>query len=185
MIKELSLGSPVKIEKTVLAKLFKDPATISDLIRKLGLSDALLHSLQKAPPARDRVSDQHKLDAQWREIARPKIQNPGNYELAEEGASVKYPKSKIAEPQQQSAHSQDQVDLGIVQPFLPTQEDFKNTIDDLSTVLNNSENYRKTHAFNNPSENTEPQHPIRIGLSLTILVAACCVILVSFLWMFF
>jgi hypothetical protein len=186
-IRELSLNSSAKVEKAVLEKLFNDPASISDLIRKLGLSDALLKSLQKTSPSRDLGNIQYKFDPQLSHMVFPKIQNPGNYDMSEVSIDLTNQKPQIADLNLRPPHSDIRDDLNIVQLFSPSKDDLNYTIDDLSSVLNGSENYEKVYAVSSlfVSNDLGLKQSHKYNQSEAIFMAASCVVFICLIWIFF
>jgi hypothetical protein len=184
-IRELSLISSAPAAKTLVSKLIGESTNISDLIRNLGLSDALLQSQRIAPVSHELVSLQHKLDPQLAHIARPKIQSVGGYDTSDATSVASNSKFRNTERDQKPTPLNSAHEIGILQPFLPSKEDFDHTIDDFNSLLNGADSDLDISILSRlaASENLRQNQNDQFNKSIVILVGATSATLLFLIWL--
>jgi hypothetical protein len=185
-IRELSLGSSLQIDKSLIAKLLRDPASITELVRRIGLSDAVLKSLDRSTsPFCGLV--QQILDPELVHRILPKMQNFGIYETSSDPSTFESSGFVSDTSEFLQVNPDSLAEFPVAQPFHPTADDIDKTIDDLTATLRNAYQGERVVAssrfFASGSSGNDQRNTL--SFRALALAAAASALVVSLLWILF
>jgi hypothetical protein len=134
-IRELSATSKLQIDQSMLSMLLSDPSRVSELVRGLGLSDAISKTLLAATENQFQKSVHRKLDPQLANLIATKIHAAGEYDISTDKTDWTDARFE-PEPNAELRNQEHKLnELNVAHPFSPTKLDHENSIDDLNSVL--------------------------------------------------